>query len=225
MNLTEIANKLELDKGTAKPSTLSWHAAWPQGVTMGYTDVYEKFMAPSRKKAAKLLELGVLDWRFPLGSLKMWRKYAPKWSIAAMGLFPDPSMVGEAVKLGCRAITGDQSDGRSYETLENDHFDFIIEDGSHQPDHMLFSLAMLSEKLAPKGIYFMEDIQNERTRGWFGYDNLQVLHDLKNWQNTGVFRSSLINAVHYELINRNLRIVGIHAALNDAGFLGVFSRR
>ncbi len=224
MTLTQIANKLELDKGTADASTLSWHSAFPQHVTMGYTEVYEKFMAPMRKKPVRLLEVGVWDGRFPLGSLKMWRQYFTKGKIVAMDLFQHPDAIGQTEELGCLPVFGDQSDGQAYDALSGP-FDFIIEDGSHQPDHMLFSLAMLSEKLAPKGIYFMEDIQNERTRGMFGYDNLQCLRDLQNWQNTGVFTTNLINAVHYELINRNLRIVGLHPALNDAGWLGVFSRK
>ncbi len=224
MTLTQIANKLELDKGTADAATLSWHSAFPDHVTMGYTEVYEKFMAPMRKKAVRLLEVGVCDGRFPLGSLKLWQKYFPKAQITAMDLFLDVTVMDKVMDMGCTAVRGDQGDGRGYEDLEGP-FDFIIEDGSHQPDHMLFSLAMLSEKLAPKGIYFMEDIQNERTRGMFGYDNLQCLRDLQNWQNTGVFTTNLINAVHYELINRNLRIVGLHPALNDAGWLGVFSRK
>jgi hypothetical protein len=224
MTLTQIANKLELDKGTADASTLSWHSAFPDHVTMGYTEVYEKFMAPMRKKFVRLLEVGVCDSRFPLGSLQMWIKYFPKGTVIAMDLFQNPEVMAQVVEIGCTPVMGDQSDGRSYERIHGP-FDFIIEDGSHQPDHMLFSLAMLSEKLAPKGIYFMEDIQNERTRGMFGYDNLQCLRDLQNWQNTGVFTTALINAAHYELINRNLRIVGLHPALNDAGWLGVFSRK
>ncbi len=47
--LTEIANNLETDKGTADKATLSWGKDWPEHICMGYTETYEKYMAPYRE--------------------------------------------------------------------------------------------------------------------------------------------------------------------------------
>jgi hypothetical protein len=221
MTLTEIANALELDKGTADARTLSWHGAFPQHETMGYTDVYAQFMEPYRDQPVKLLEVGVCDCRFPMGSLRMWQQYFSKASITALDI--NGKYAQQIRDMGVALVVGDQAETVSYEHLDFG-YDFIIEDGSHQPTHMMFSLAMLAERLSPEGIYFMEDIQSEKTKGWFLYDNRQVYHDLKEWQMNGTLRTAMLSTKQCEHLNHTLKIISIIPCLNDFGYLAVFGR-
>lgn len=75
LSLTEIANHLGLDKGDINPKLTQWHEIYPQHITMGYTNVYERYMQQYRELPINILQIGVCDKRFPYGSLKMWQTY------------------------------------------------------------------------------------------------------------------------------------------------------
>jgi hypothetical protein len=40
-------------------------------------------------------------------------------------------------------------------------FDYIVDDGSHQPDHQVRSFELLWDRVKPGGKYFIEDIDND----------------------------------------------------------------
>lgn len=57
-------------------------------------------------------------------------------------------------------VIGDQSNRDNLSQLFNyKQFDIIIDDGSHHVDHQLISFATLFPRLAPNGIYIIEDLQ------------------------------------------------------------------
>ena len=59
-------------------------------------------------------------------------------------------------------------------TIPSNSLDFIIEDGSHYPHHMMYTLYRSIKLLKSGGIYFMEDIQNPKTsKGYFKTANLK----------------------------------------------------
>ncbi len=186
--LTEIAKRLCLDKGTAPTETMPWHAAFPDHRTMGYTTIYEHYMEPLRHAPCRLLEVGVCDQRFPLGSLKMWREYAPEWRLTAMDFFVGHARGQEAfyaeqiANMGIHLTIGDQARTETYSRLPNEPFNFIIEDGSHIEAHMLFSLQMLLPRLSVGGFYFMEDIDAKAPTTAAFLDKLEEFPELvKIW--------------------------------------------
>lgn len=208
MTLTEIANRYYLDKGTLSVDECPWHAQFPEHHTLGYTDVYEKFMASKRNDAIKIMEIGVCDQRFPGGSLKMWHEYFPKADIWAIDNF-----CGGDEPVEFKSAMSSMSDGRvsvliadqssipsmdeAFDIAGSD-FEFIIEDGSHQPEHMMNSLACCFPHLKSGGVYFMEDLQTPEYEGSFGYNNLDITTLFESYIHNGLFRSKHLTEVQLD---------------------------
>lgn len=153
MTLTDIANKLGLDKGTEHHERHS------------YTLVYEKILEQYRDKHIKLLEIGINDPRYENSSVHLWSEY-----------FDDLYCVGFDIK-DCSKFNSDkvhtfQGDQGSVEDLNaliakfGGDYDVIIDDGSHfHKDHMI-SFNVLFEYVKPGGYYIVEDLH---AYGFEGY--------------------------------------------------------
>jgi hypothetical protein len=145
--LTELANELETDKGTA--TELSWSKNWPEHKSMGYTRIYEKYMEQFRKTPVKLFEIGICDKRFPFASQKMWLSYFKTVDCYGMDNFWGSYLESKLEEVaminswGVNFIHADQGNFCDWEELKEvvpNNFDFFIEDGSHWPNHMVVSL-------------------------------------------------------------------------------------
>lgn len=132
------------EKNTGKRITKWTHYFW----------VYEKHFASWRDKEFKMLEIGVLNG----GSLEMWRNYFPKAQIVGIDINPDCKR-HEQVDKNIHVRIGDQSDEKFLQSLidEFGNFDLILDDGSHHVAHVNKTFQFLYRKLAPNGIYFIED--------------------------------------------------------------------
>ena len=118
-----------------------------------YFPVYEKHFGPLRNKPIKVLEIGILNG----GSLEMWRHY----------FGPDAKIVGVDINPACKehefpgvhVRIGDQSDEGFLQSLidEFGEFDLVIDDGSHHVAHVKKTFEYLYPRIAPEGIYFIED--------------------------------------------------------------------
>lgn len=217
--LTQIANSLTLDKGNADHKAMPWHAKFPHHRTLGYTEVYERYMNEARGNAIKLLEIGVCDQRFPLGSLKMWKEYAPEWNITALDFFVEHAR-GKEIQystlirdMGVKLVIGDQSRADTYTRLPAHDFDFIIEDGSHIEQHMMFSLLMLCDRLTPGGHYFMEDIDA---------NSADFIAALKDFQETGMLESPHLTVQQSFKIEDNLEPIELWPSPSGLSHLAVF---
>ena len=111
----------------------------------GYERFYPEFTHAYRHAAVRLLELGYHKG----ASEQLWQKYFPR---AARLAFVDIAQPGEC-STGCAGIfsnsivyRGDQSnvtDLHRIMALEATLYDFIIDDGSHEPQHQLISFRAL----------------------------------------------------------------------------------
>ena len=118
-----------------------------------YFPVYEKHFGPLRNKPIKVLEIGILNG----GSLEMWHHY----------FGPDAKIVGVDINPACKehefpgvhVRIGDQSDEGFLQSLidEFGEFDLVIDDGSHHVAHVKKTFEYLYPRIAPEGIYFIED--------------------------------------------------------------------
>jgi hypothetical protein len=117
-----------------------------------YLRHYEAVFAEFRDKKFNLLEIGV--GRGP--SLRMW-----KW------FFPNADITGIDIKAGCARHAGEritveigsQTDPAFLDRIcERAPPTIIVDDGSHQHEHIIFSFQHLLSKLAPGGMYVIEDI-------------------------------------------------------------------
>jgi hypothetical protein len=162
-SLTAIADEEGTDKGTLGP-TDDWRGH-------NYTDIYDAYLHPMRDRAVTILEIGLgVDgpgWRAHIakgrnaaggGSLRTWYRYFPKARILGIDINPAGFLDND------RIVTGvvDQGDPEQLRAFLAEHdvsqLDVIIDDGSHRPDHQQISLSTLFSRLAPSGLYFIEDL-------------------------------------------------------------------
>jgi hypothetical protein len=121
-----------------------------------YFPVYERYFSQFRNKTITFLEIGVASG----GSLQMWKKF----------LGPYAKIVGLDIRKACEkhddpkndiyVRIGDQSDGSVLQKIldEFPDIDVVLDDGSHQMQHIKASFDFLYPKLSKNGIYFIEDL-------------------------------------------------------------------
>lgn len=121
---------------------------------VGYLSIYEQLLAPLRRRAFTLLELGVWSGH----SLEMWRDAFPRATVVGVDLKPPDVHLGPRVHI----VRGDQTDAPLMRRLREGHapagFDVIIDDASHIGAIAARSLqALYTEHLRPGGLYCIED--------------------------------------------------------------------
>ncbi len=182
-NLNELAVIFETDK------CIEHH---------GFTPIYQKHFQPLRKNKLKMLEIGIGGGKDPLmggASLRMWKNYFRSGLINGI----DTSDKSPHNEHRIHTFQGDQSETEFLEKVEAEvgPFDIIIDDGSHQNNHILKSFEVLFPLLKDDGIYVIEDTQ---TSYWEAYHGTSK--DL-NTKNTSMgFVKSLCDNVNHEYIQR-----------------------
>jgi len=139
-----------------------------------YTPQYHKLFSNIKNQVKLLLEIGIgniplmqsltnNDYK-PGASLKMWRDYFNINNTQIIGCD-----ILENVLFTDERITTFQVDQNNVESLNSlitkvkkiqEYADIIIDDGSHQEQHMITSYNELWKLLKPKGIYIIEDINS-----------------------------------------------------------------
>ncbi len=119
-----------------------------------YLPIYERLLAPLRRRSFALLELGVWNGH----SLEMWRDAFPRATVIGVDLQPPEMDLGSRVHI----IQGDQTDAALIQRVRDDYapggFDVIIDDASHIGVVTARSLQVLySHHLRPGGLYCIED--------------------------------------------------------------------
>jgi hypothetical protein len=157
MSLNELSIKYNLDKNIAS----GCHNYIP-----GYTEIFDD----RKNNVKKMLEIGigsvengqmsgVIKNGYKTGnSLKCWAEYFPNATIYGIDIYNHPEL-----NRG-RIITfkADQSNKKDLERVVsniNDSLDIIIDDGSHNGNHQVFSFMFLNKFLSKNGIYVIEDVQ------------------------------------------------------------------
>lgn len=108
----------------------------------------------SAGRAVRLLEIGVQNG----GSLQIWSSYLPLGSTIT-GIDIDPVAGQLSLAPNVRVLVGDASDPATLARLLGGAcFDVIIDDGSHRSDHIIASFEACFPRLAPGGLYVVEDM-------------------------------------------------------------------
>jgi hypothetical protein len=122
-----------------------------------YIEIYERTFQHLRTRPINLLEIGISKG----GSLNIWREY----------FHPDSAIVGIDINPECAvhndpdskiyARIGKQQDKRFLDELVSEFgfFDVVIDDGSHQMDHVISTFSHLFPKIQDSSIYLIEDMQ------------------------------------------------------------------
>lgn len=115
-----------------------------------YLDLYDKFFTPIRLKENRILEIGILHG----DSIKMLRDYFETSTITGIDIDNKEHLSSDRLII----LQGDQSNKNFLEKFEDNSFDVIIDDGSHQMSHQQISFGVLFKKLKKGGIYIIEDL-------------------------------------------------------------------
>lgn len=125
-----------------------------------YTPIYDQVLRHLRGRPIRLLEIGVGGYSNPLAggsSLYAWAEYFPFGDIVGLDLsekriFPHPRI---------NVIQGSQDDVGLLTNICNAYgpFDIVIDDGSHDPSHMIASFDVIFPLMKKEGIYIVEDTQ------------------------------------------------------------------
>ncbi|WP_328746841.1 hypothetical protein OHT57_14720 [Streptomyces sp. NBC_00285] len=124
-----------------------------------YTQHYENHFARYRDRPVRILEIGIGGYAGALGgpSLKMWKRYFHRGMVYGLDLFDKSALDQDRLK----ALTGDQGDAEALRELAEEHgpFDIVIDDGSHENEHVRVSFDALFPYVQPGGLYVIEDLQ------------------------------------------------------------------
>lgn len=130
----------------------------------GYERYYDMFLIPYKNKKIKLLEIGVLDGN----SIKMW-----------CDIFKNGHVYGFDINSKFKynkatIINGNQNNKNDLNKLieEIKKATIIIDDGSHKPEHQLFTFNYLFKNLLDYGgLYIIEDIETSYWKNGNLYGN------------------------------------------------------
>lgn len=158
-----------------------------------YAEHYEKHFGPLRYKRLNILEIGIGGYEDPeLGgnSLRMWRTYFPKSRIYGIDIY-EKSLHNER---RIKTFKGSQVDENFLDQMIRTigRVDVIIDDGSHENEHVLFSFKHLFPLLSEKGIYVIEDTQSSYWPGYGGSSD-----DLTRQDTTMGFLKGLADGLNY----------------------------
>lgn len=165
----------------------------------GYNRFYDYFLFPFRHLKFNFLEIGIDDGR----SIKTWLDYLPNAKIYGVDVLNKSHLNINNSRY--EMIIGDQNNDNDLVNIKNviNNSLFIIDDGSHVPEHQLKSFNYLFSNLLDfGGIYIIEDIE---TSYWkrgklYGYD-INAGIDEKN--NIVKIFTDLVNIVNREFLTKD----------------------
>ena len=136
-----------------------------------YGTTYGTILRRFRYRRIKLLEIGIGGYGTGLGgsSLLAWQAFFPFAKIVACDIVPKVDL--ETWRVSVYMV--DQSSPTDLARLikEQAPFDVVIDDGSHQNSHQIFTFSQLFDSINDGGIYIIEDVQ---TSFWPGSVGLYI---------------------------------------------------
>lgn len=160
----------------------------------GYQRFYDLFLIPIKHNNMNILEIGVDNYR----SLKMWLDFFPNANIYGMDINKKDYNYTRG-----RIFQGDQSKKKDLQTIVKKigKCKFIIDDGSHVPEHQLLSFNYLfKECLEFGGVYIIEDIETSYWRNANLYNYPIDVGYLNNFFNIVQIFKNIVDIVNREFL-------------------------
>jgi tetratricopeptide (TPR) repeat protein len=121
----------------------------------GYLPHYERLLSPFRETSFNLIEIGV----YRGASLAVWHAYFPKATIVGVDI---ANVSRKYAKGRIKVAIGSQADPAFLSEVAAEYPPtVVIDDGSHRPEHQIFSFEHLFPLLRPGGCYIVEDLAME----------------------------------------------------------------
>ena len=125
-----------------------------------YIKIYEKYLSKFREKKFNLLEVGVGDHPNAIknGSYRMWLEIFPQAHVTVIDYNESvlKNMV-ESERLTKVNLNQGRQDQLNSAAENFSNFDIIIDDGSHQVDHIIKTFNTFFPLLSDGGVYIIED--------------------------------------------------------------------
>jgi hypothetical protein len=188
-----------------------------KGTTHRYVDVYNTFFHSIRRRCLGILEIGVGGDDDPYtggGSLRMWRTYFPRARIFAIDVLDKRPHQERRIKI----FRGSQDDADFLNKVADEigQLDVVIDDGSHIPRHVRKTFDTLFRRLAPGGLYVVEDVHCSY---WDGHEGAS--QDLDRPDTTmNYFRRLVdgVNAAEIQKVNKQYAPSEIERLLYSLSF-------
>ena len=143
-----------------------------KGTTHSYIAEYERLLK-GYKNNSTVLEVGLYDGL----SLQMWSEYFIDSKVIGIDINLSPSL-SNLLREEYNIIIGDATSDKILESIKDETFDVIIDDGSHKLIDQLNSFELLKNKMNKGGIYIIEDVDNlDSTLSIYEsvHDNIEVI--------------------------------------------------
>jgi predicted O-methyltransferase YrrM len=134
-----------------------------KAILHNYNYLYAALFSNFKNNTNDILEVGT----YKGASLKSWKAYFIKSRIYGIDIDPDTVFEEDRIK----TMIADQNSLDSLSivnSLWKQKYDVIIDDGWHQPEASVYTMIAFISELKPKGIYVLEDIDQERYRKFYG---------------------------------------------------------
>lgn len=136
-----------------------------------YCPTYETWLA--ERKISRLLEIGVAGGR----SMQLWRTVLPEAFI--VGVDTNPSCLLHQRERSA-VVLADMANGAQMAAVSTLYgpFDVVIDDGSHDHDDVRLAFEELYPRLAPGGVYIVEDLNlaDEWVMQYFQQHHAKLIH-------------------------------------------------
>ena len=158
----------------------------------GYHRFYPTFLESIRDSATAILEIGIDKG----ASVNLWLRYFNKAVIHAIDINTE-EFISDRIKL-FKADQSSLSDLERVSKAIREPVQFIIDDGSHVPEHQVISFEYLFKNLLqPGGVYIVEDIEQSY------WNNKEHKYGYKSPSSFIERVKPLIDSINIEFVNSN----------------------
>jgi hypothetical protein len=155
-----------------------------------YADHYDRHLHHLRDQQFSLFEIGIGGADKAGASLRMWRDFFPHAQVIGLDINDRLSVRADRI----HPYIGSQVDPAVLDRIFADFGDIrvIVDDGSHRPEHIRETFALLFPRLPAGAIYIIEDTQTSYWPSWGGSK------DLDADDTTMALAKSLIDGLNWE---------------------------
>ena len=163
-----------------------------------YAQHYARHFESLRNKAVTLLEIGIGGYDDPAAggaSLRAWKAFFPHGRIVGLDIHDKKGVEEERIQTFCGSQTDEIFLASIIDTIGAP--DIIIDDGSHLSRDVIATFRVLFPRLAPDGIYAVEDLQTSywttvAGQEWDGAKELDAPHT------SMTFFKTLVDGLNHE---------------------------
>jgi len=200
LNLTELANKYNSDKGNL---FLCAHHYTPKYEQI-FNDILNIKLSRKDFSTFDLLEIGlnISTTEESIPSLMIWNDYFNN-NINITGFDIDNRFSKFNRDQNIDIKIGDQSSEKDLSQLKNKNYDMIIDDGYHASKHQQITFKTLWQNIKPGGYFIIEDLHYQpepetcvKTKKLF-----------ENWKNNNWIETEYINSDEIQIIKKDIESI------------------